>query len=263
MKTIAILNSKGGIGKTTLSVTLAAGLAGVGKRVVVVDTDPQGNVAKWFGMNEESGVYDLLIKERPVEELLRLVPPGQWWPGETSGVLAVLPGNTRTTTAGVALAVDRAPANHLRCCLEPLGGVDFVILDTAPTVTELMANVFVAADFAIVPTETQILSVNGVHKTMGRLAVAQSEHVSLTVLGIQPTKHSSRLIECRENLAELVDVYGDQVWRPIELRTAWSAAPSYRRSIFAYEKRGHRAVQEAALFVKTCWETLAEMGAAL
>src|SRR3972149_11247907 len=107
--TIAILNSKGGGGKTPLAVTLAAGFAGAGKKVALVDTDPQGNVAKWFGMAEESGMYDLLIKERHVAEVLRLVPTAQWWPGEAGGGPGVPPGNARTTTAGVALAVGRGP----------------------------------------------------------------------------------------------------------------------------------------------------------
>jgi chromosome partitioning protein len=152
MITIALINSKGGVGKSTLSITLAAGLAGMGKRVAIVDTDPQGNVAKWFGLAEESGLYDLLIKERYIGDLLRLVPRVQWWPDETSGVVAILPGNTRTTTAGVALAVDRAPADMLKRGLEPLReSLDFVILDTSPTVTELMANIFVAADVAVIP----------------------------------------------------------------------------------------------------------------
>jgi chromosome partitioning protein len=254
VKTIAILNSKGGVGKTTLAVTLAAGLAGAGHRVALVDTDPQGNVAKWFGMTEESGLYDLLVKERPIDELLRLVPLAQWWPGETPGVLVILPGNARTTTAGVTLAVDRAPADRLQRGLKPLAeGVDFVILDTAPTVTELMANVFIASDYAIIPTETRVLSVNGVIKTMGRIE-AVHDQIALRVLGIQPTKHIQRQVECRENLATLNELYGDLVWPPIAERAAVSEAPSYGKSIFAYAPRTHKAAREAARFVRQCLE---------
>jgi chromosome partitioning protein len=222
MTTIAIVNSKGGVGKTTKAVTLAAGLAEAGYKVVLVDTDPQGNVAKWFGMPEESGIYDLLIKERPVDELLRQVPMAQWWPGETSGVLAILPGNFRTTTAGVALALNNTPVDALKRGLEPLAdGVDFVILDTAPTVTELMANIFAASDYAVIPTETRVLSVNGVIKTMDRIE-AVLDQVALRVLGIQPTKHVARQVECQENLKTLVERYGDLVWPPISERAAWS-----------------------------------------
>lgn len=258
MKTIAILNSKGGVGKTTLAVTLAAGLAATGERVVLVDTDPQGNVAKWFGMPEESGIYDLLIKERPVAELLRLVPPAQWWAGDTAGVLAILPGNFRTTTAGVTLALNQTPVDALKCGLERLAsGVDYVILDTAPTVTELMANVFATSDFAIIPTETRVLSVNGVIKTMGRIE-AVHDQIALRVLGIQPTKHAGRQVECQENLKTLTDLYGDLVWPPIAERAAWSEAPAYGKSIFAYAPRQHKSAREAALFVKSCVDAIQE-----
>ena len=254
--TIAILNSKGGVGKTTLAVMLAAGFAGAGKKVALVDTDPQGNVAKWFGMAEESGMYDLLIKERHVAEVLRLVPTAQWWPGETGGVLAILPGNARTTTAGVALAVDRAPASKLREALEPLrDSVDVVILDTAPTVTELMANIFLAADWAIIPTETRVLSVNGVIKTMDRIEAVQDQ-ISLAVLGIQPTRHAARQIECQENLKTLNDLYDGKVWPVIGERSPWTEAPSFGKSIFAYAPRQHKAVREAAQFVKMAWDAL-------
>lgn len=256
MPTIAIVNSKGGVGKTTSAVTLAAGLAAMGRRVVLVDTDPQGNIAKWFGMPEESGIYDLLIKERPIDELLRLVPPAQWWPGETSGVLAVLPGNIRTTTAGVALALNGSPADMLKRGLEPLASaVDYVILDTAPTVTELMANIFAAADFAIIPTETRVLSVNGVIKTMDRIE-AVLDQVKLRVIGIQPTKYVQRQVECQENLKTLIGLYSDLVWPPVAERAAWSEAPSFGKSIFAYAPANHKAAREAARFVKTCVEAL-------
>ncbi len=255
MKTIAILNSKGGVGKTTLAVTLAAGLAGAGCRTVLVDTDPQGNVAKWFGMPEEGGIYDLLIKERPASELLRLVPVAQWWPGKTSGALAILPGNFRTTTAGVTLALNQTPADALRRGLAPLAGVDFVILDTAPTVTELMANIFAAADYAILPTETRVLSVNGVIKTMDRIE-AVLDQVALCVLGIQPTKHAGRQVECQENLKTLGELYDGLVWPPVTERAAWSEAPAYGKSIFAYAPHHHKAVREGAAFVSQCQRAL-------
>jgi len=262
MITIALINSKGGVGKSTLSITLAAGLAGMGKRVAIVDTDPQGNVAKWFGLAEESGLYDLLIKERYVGDLLRLVPRRPVVPDETAGVVTILPGNTRTTTAGVALAVDRAPADMLKRGLEPLReSLDFVILDTSPTVTELMANIFVAADVALIPTETRVLSVNGVIKTMGRIE-AVHDQVPLRVLGIVPTRHISRQIECQENLKTLIDLYGDLVWLPISERTPWSESPSFGKSIFAYAPRRHPAVREAAQFVKSFWDAAIVTGGA-
>jgi chromosome partitioning protein len=249
MKTIAIVNSKGGVGKTTLAITLAAGLAATGKKVVLVDTDPQGNVAGWFGMSEESGVFDLLIKERPIAELLRLVPQERWWPDLSSGVLAILPGNSRTTTAGLTLAIEKTTANKLKNGLAPLAhSIDYVILDTSPTVTEMMANVFAASDGAIIPTQTARLSVNGVHKTMGRIE-AVHDQLALPVLGIQPTMHYPQQVVCKDNLAELTSEYPDLVWSPIPKCVAWEDAAESGMSIFVRAARRHSVVNEATLFV--------------
>lgn len=264
MKTIALINQKGGVGKTTLAVTLAAGLAVAGKRVVLVDTDPQGNVAKWFGMPEEAGIYDLLIKEQPVGRLLRLVPAEKWSPSAApGGALAILPGNGRTTTAGVALAVDRAPSDVLRKRLEPLArsGIDFCILDTSPTVTELMLNVFVASDFCIIPTEPAMLSVNGVTKTADRIALVR-DNVPLEVIGVVPNKVKARTLEHQQNLATLRELYGDLVWPVVNHRVRWEECPAYAKSIFAYEPARSAAVREAAMFVGTFWRAMNARGVA-
>lgn len=263
MITILIANQKGGVGKTTIAVNLAAAFAGAGKKVVLGDMDPQGNVAKWFGMSEEAGIYDLLIKERPVEELLRLVPRYQWWPGETSGVLAILPGNSRTTTAGVAMAIDQTPPTRLRDMLAPLAnGVDVIVLDTAPTVTEMHVNVMVAADYVVIPTETRILSVNGVIKTMERIHVV-AQRLPIQVLGIIPNKHAARQLECQANLETLTNEYGDLIWPAVAERSVMSEAPAMGQSIFAYAPRHHKAVKEMALMSAICWKQLQIKGVQL
>jgi cellulose biosynthesis protein BcsQ len=103
------------------------------------------------------------------------------------------------------------------------------------------------------------LSVIGVIKTIGRIE-AVHDQVPLRVLGIVPTRHVARQIECQENLKTLVEMYGDLVWLPISERTPWSESPSFGKSIFAYAPRRHQAVREAALFVKTCWDAVAAAG---
>lgn len=245
MDIIALANFKGGVGKTTLTITLAAALAGMDYKVGIADTDPQGNIAKWFGMAEEPGIYNLLIKEQAAVDLLRLVPRVQWWPDETEGLLAILPGNARTTTAGVAMALDHTPITKLREALAPLAaGLDFVILDTAPTVTELLANVYMAANYIIIPTETQLLSVNGALKTLATIAEIDERRL----LGIVPTKHSAKQTECITNLETLVELHPGLIWQPIMDRTIWKQLPAYSRSIFAHAPRRSKAAQEAALF---------------
>lgn len=245
MITVALANFKGGVGKTTLSITLAAALAGMGYKVGIVDTDPQGNVATWFGLPEESGLYNLLIEKRPLTDVLRLVPRAQWWPDETSGALGIVPGNISTTTAGVTMILNRTPATALRDALAPLAaGMDYLILDTAPTVTELAANVYLAANYLVIPTETQRLSVNGTIKTLETVTELQRD----CVLGIVPTKHKDRQLESRANLASLHADFPSLIWEPIANRTAWEQAPGYGKSIFVQAGKRAAAFKEALHF---------------
>jgi chromosome partitioning protein len=260
MITIVVANRKGGVAKTTTAINLGSALAGTGLKVGIVDTDPQGNVAKWFGMPEESGIYNLLIKEQYVGDLLRLVPSEKWWPTPTDGVLAILPSNIRTTTAGVAMAVDETPSDILRNALDPLdGSIDIVIIDTAPTVTELMAKVYAAGDYAIIPTATRSLDANGVTKTMGDIAALEND-ISLRALCILPTRHIERQVECQENLAELQRKYGDLVWSPIAERSVISESPAYGQSVFVRAPRTHKAVREMAAFAGRFLTTMQAKG---
>ncbi|MBI5957896.1 MAG: ParA family protein [Chloroflexi bacterium] len=260
MITVVVANRKGGVAKTTTAVNLAAALAGAGKKVALVDTDPQGNVAKWFGMPEESGIYNLLIKEQYVGDLLRLVPSEKWWPTPTDGVLVILPGNIRTTTAGVAMAIDETPSDILRNALSPLeNSIDVVIVDTAPTVTELMAKVYAAGDYVIIPTATRSLDANGVTKTMGDIAALKKD-ITLQALCVLPTRHVERQVECQENLIELQQKYGDLVWSPIAERSIVSESPSFGQSVFVRAPRTHKAVREMTIFAGQVLTTLQTRG---
>lgn len=248
---IAITNRKGGVGKTLHSVSLASYLAGQGYRVVLVDTDPQGNVAKWFNLPEDGGIFDLLVKERPIGSLLRLVPQEQWWPEPTDGTLAILPGNASTTTAGIVLAFERAPDDTLKQALGALrrSDIDFVVMDTSPTVTPLVSNVYVAADVAILPANVEVLALNGVVKTQEAMHAEDITRARLgkplEILGVLPNKFQLRYIEHREQLKELRRLFGDLVWPPVGRYITFEKAPSFGQSVFAYAPK-HKAAQVAA-----------------
>lgn len=258
MLTLALANQKGGVGKTTLAITLAAWLAGEkGLRVLLVDLDPQGNIAQWFGMADEPGVYKLLSGQcnRPTDPL-RLLDLDKWWPDDTPGTLVVLPGNGQTAALGELLARN---TNALRQTLAQYDDVfDVIVLDTSPTVTSLTANFFVASDFVIIPTETKSLSVYGARATEQTVRIIH-ERIPLDVLGIQPTMHHAWKRERRDNHKELKDRFGALVWDTIGDRVPWEEAPSYGRSIFAYAGR-HKAVSEAHQFGANVWTALEAKG---
>ncbi|HEX3051052.1 MAG TPA: ParA family protein [Aggregatilineaceae bacterium] len=242
MITLAITNRKGGVGKTMFSISLASLLAGLGYKVVLVDTDPQGNVAKWFDMPEESGIYDLLIKGTPLASLLKAPPQEFWWPEQTAGELLVLPGNYRTTTAGMVLAMNREPDDTLKGALRPLEytQVDFVLIDTSPTVTPIQANVYVAADFALIPTAPEMLSVNAVTKTIEDIndkEVVETRGGPLAVIGVVPNKYQKVYAEHRAYLKELEHIFGEGLWPAVPYLVTFEKAPSLGKSIFAHAPR--------------------------
>jgi chromosome partitioning protein len=282
--TVAVVNEKGGVGKTTTAITIAAGLARRGLNVVLVDCDPQGHVAKYLGMPEESGLFDLLVNDQPVAGLLRPVPPEKWAAPEGSpGQLAILPGDARTTSAGHLLTAEQTPVTILRDRLTPLRGADVIVLDTSPTVTLLVAMIYVAADRILIPTQLELGSVNGVTKAVTRIKTARERGATVRLMGVVPLmlRHTN---EHNANIAELVRMLEPEVWAeyeeaattvgeednftivryllsrhhegnvglilsPIAQSTVWPEAPAYSKTIFNYAPSGHNALQAAEQLV--------------
>jgi len=246
---IGIVNEKGGVGKTTLAVTLAAGLAGKGYRVVLVDTDPQGHIAQWFGLPKEPNLYRLLIDQADIFSLLRDVAPALWWPTETTGTLTILPGDAQTADADALMVEYHIAADALRRALRPLANrVHYIVFDSNPTITEMVTNVLVASDVILVPVDTRSLSVNSTYDTMHRIEKLQENpHIHLQVIGVIPNKHSRWKRERRDNFKDLERDYGNLLWPPIADLVSWEEAPAYGKSIFAYDPKGRAAREGQAL----------------
>ena len=280
--TIAVINEKGGVGKTTTAITVAAGLARRGLTVCLVDLDPQGHVAKYLGMPEESGVFDLLVNDRPIADLLRPVPTEKWADpeSESKGQLVILPGNHRTTSAGHLLTAEQAPVTILRDRLAPLRGADVIVLDTSPTVTLLVAMIYLAADRVLIPTQPELGSVNGVTKAMARIKTARERGATVKLMGVIPVmlRHTT---EHSANMAELVRLLEPEVWTeyeeaattvpdddqgfsivrymlsrhhdghvgpllsPIAQSTIWPETPAYTTTIFNYVPPNNKARRAA------------------
>lgn len=227
---IAIANQKGGTGKTTTAITLAHGFSRKGFNVLLVDLDPQGNVADSLGLEKEPGLYRLLVDRVPLSEVVRS--------SEREG-LDVLLGDERTARVEAALMEMSFGEFVLKRALEKgKGAYDYVILDCPPSLGIFLNTAFVAAEGIVIPTRLAWLSLVGVveeHRENSPLGG------DVEVLGILPTFFERVTKESRAQLRELVQCYGSLVLPPIPKDTKLREAAAYGETIWEYDPRS-RAV---------------------
>lgn len=238
MKVITLLNEKGGVGKTTLSTHIAAGLAIRGKRVVLVDSDPQGHAGAIFGITPEPGLYNLLVRNSGFNEVLRIVQPEVYEPPNVpaKGLLAVVPSNVETRSIPGMISNVFAVKQRLE---ELENFADVVVFDTSPTPSLLHGAIYVATNGIIYPTELSALSFKSLVESMSHrdMFAKTKEGVGLGgihTLGIIPTKTRLKTVEHSENLQMLRDQYGDLVWPAIGLSITWEEAAMQNRPVFSY-----------------------------
>lgn len=236
MKVITLSNEKGGVGKTTIAIHLAAGMAVRGKRVLLIDADAQANATGGFGLSEEPGFYDLLVRHANWNEVLRVIQPEAYEPPDvkSKGLLAILPGNGETQL--IAQKIDDAYAIYDRL-KELEGSIDIAIFDTSPTPSLLHGAIYLATDGIVYPTLCETFSLQGLLKTMRHREQFSRNRRSATgrtirTLGIVPTMYRASTVEHSENLAELRAQFGAKVWQPLPLRITWSEAATLRRPVF-------------------------------
>jgi chromosome partitioning protein len=248
MTTIAIANMKGGVGKTTLAVHLAAYLAKQGRSVALVDADPQGNASSWLlgGDTSQDGLFQLLVVGRPAVTLTRDLPG--WG-------FRLLPGNHRTGEAFVFLAATAKPFDSMAQLLRPLAAeTDFTLIDTMPSKGAGFRETLFAADWALVPTQVERLSLEGVTflaQTCQELARERGRGPRL--LGVVPNLVRRRTGEHQAQLEELVRVFGAAVWPPIPLSVRVAEACAYGTTVFA-----HAPNEPAAAALRTIGQRLIE-----
>ena len=247
MRIVTLLNEKGGVGKTTLSFHLAAGLAVIGFRVLAVDADAQGSLTETMGFAQAPGLYDLIVRGQAFRNVLRCVSPEiyEYPDRQVKGQLFLLPSNIETQSIASnstdALAFARRFA-------ELEDALDFIIVDTSPTPSLLHGAVYMAADAILYPTECEFLSFRGLqhsflHRQENERYRRQFNFAPITNLGIVPTMFRQRTLEHRENLAELKQEYGDLVWAPIAQSTVWTESSRVHRTIWNYAPSSSAARQ--------------------
>lgn len=250
MKIITLANEKGGVGKTTLAVTLAAGLAIRGQRVVLVDADPQGHATLLMDSYKEAGLYNLLVNGLGWGETMHGVIPPYWSPDPNpTGKLYLLPGDYQTINIAQQISNAFEVGERLR---ELERQVDAVVIDTSPTPSLLNGVISLVTDCILYPTSCESLALDGLgeslyHRDQATVQRARYGYPSVHTLGIVPTLFRSSTLEHAENLDDLRTQLSGLIWDPISLSTIWPEAARARKSIFAYQPNGKAAVEAWAL----------------
>jgi chromosome partitioning protein len=240
-KTIAICNQKGGVGKTTTAVSLAHGLALRGRRVLLADFDPQGQCATALGLQQEPGVFNLLVNTRS--------DPRQWIRDSGRSGLELLPGDRATATAQIVVNAENRPIDAIRSLFRPLSReYDYIIFDTAPSVGGIQERALFAADQALIPTATEFLSMDGLAQMLEMASALRERHAWPGELaGILPTFFDEQTSESQRCLAQLQEMFADSLLSPIHRATVLRECAADGASIFEKEPQSRAAQEYEAL----------------
>ena len=232
MKKIAIINQKGGTGKTTTAVNLGKGLADRGVDTLLIDVDPQGNLATWFGCKYERSLYHLLVDDENPGDCTVAIEEG----------LYLLPSDETTAQAEKILTGKTSRETILKRRLEGIDDYDAIILDCPPSLSLLNQNALVYAKSAYIPVSMDYLAMVGVKniiKNIKRINDLLDHEVEVAL--VIPTFFDIRTNSSKEILETLKDHFDGKVTEPIRTNVRLSEAASYNQTIFEYAPGSHGA----------------------
>lgn len=235
---LAVVNQKGGVGKSTTAVNLAAALGDEGQRVLLVDLDPQGNATSGFGLDKnrrELCVYNALLGGATLEELIE--------PVEVQGVF-VVPATIQLAGAEIELVSAMSRETKLRHVLEDvLGDFDFILIDCPPSLGLLTLNALAAADGVIIPVQCEYYALEGLTKLLESFKLVKTHlNAKLEVFGVLMTMYDVRTKLSHQVVEEVKDFFGERVFSSVIPRSVrLSEAPSFGQPVTLFDPTGRGA----------------------
>lgn len=238
MKVIAIINQKGGTGKTTTTINLGSALAREWKKVLLIDLDPQGNMTYSLGIGEMAGsMADVMMADRQMNEILQVRES-----------MDVAPSDNRLADAELSLAGAQNREYVLQQVIKPMKGYDYVLIDCPPSLSVLTVNALLAADQVVIPMQMEVLALQGLDQivqTIGRVKSAFGK--KLKIAGILPVMVDNRRKLSQEVREYIADNYDVPIFQSqIRANVTASEAPSFGKSVIAYKPKSHSAVDYKA-----------------